>query len=332
MQKAVFFYERDIIVGMSADSSFVDVRRLGVDYSTKSGIFKKMVGQQSPSLSALRDVSFGLSLGAWAVVYGGSGSGKSTLLRVLAGARPATTGTVLVNGKNPQQISHLAVGYISTEEDEDSPDLVSAVLQTFASTHDVKNAPARIAQVVDALQLGTLLFRPAIGLSQTEKLRLNIARAALSDVPLILFDGTADELGVEYVKDIIAKLFTGRTGLIATRFPETAQKLSMPVLLLHQARLAHHGTVEDIATTVSCPRVVDVWLEGVRYDLLRQLRHHPGISEVRLVPTDQYSGQRLRLWLRSSHYLPSIYDLVSQANLIKIEELPPSLADVLEKL
>src|SRR5690606_33998691 len=114
-------------------------------------------------------------------------------------------------------------------------------------------------------------------------------------------------------------LFGGRTVIIATRFPEIAERLELPILLIHDGTLAHVGTCDDIANAVGCRRIVDIWIEGLRYDLLRNLRRHAGVEEVRLLPTDQFDGQRLRVTLKSSRYLPALYDMVSQAPLVRIE-------------
>ncbi|UOR10356.1 ABC transporter ATP-binding protein [Halobacillus amylolyticus] len=48
----------------------------------------------------VKDVNFQLEKGELISVVGPSGSGKTTLLRILAGLEPATSGTVLLNGKD----------------------------------------------------------------------------------------------------------------------------------------------------------------------------------------------------------------------------------------
>jgi ABC-type multidrug transport system ATPase subunit len=281
------------MAGMKDSAAFVDVRRLSVRYEAHTGMLKRLAGKNGAPISALEDISFKLSVGSWVTVFGPPASGKTTLLKTLAGEVAPSSGEVRVNGKDPATADEELRGYICPSS---------------TSSPTVR------------------------GFSTTQRLQAHIESALEKDVPLLLLDDVADELGVEYVKQLLSTVFVGRTGIISTRFAATAQALELPILLLHQSRLAHQGTAEDIAAAASLPRIVDVWLEGVRYDLLRQLRRHPGVTEVRLVPSDQYSGQRLRVWLRSSHYLPSLYDVVSQGTLIKIEELPPSLADLIARL
>jgi ABC-type uncharacterized transport system ATPase subunit len=127
-------------------------------------------------------------------------------------------------------------------------------------------------------------------------------------------------------------LCPGRTVIIATSNAAIAQQLALPVMILHEGKIAHHGTFDDIALNVACPRMLDIWVEGLRYDLLRKIRQHPGVTEVRLLTADQFNGQRLRITLHSSRYLPSLYNLVSATDLVKVEEIPPSLVDILARL
>ena len=243
-----------------------------------------------------------------------------------------TTGTVRVNGQAPHTVRHIAAGYVSCEETEPARETGYQVLTAFARTHNISPIAARVREVSDILKLGERLFTPAQKMSSAGRLRLNLARAALSDTPLILLDDVAEQLGGAPLAEIIPQLFSGRTVLVATRHATTAETLHLPLLLLHKGWLAHHGTIDEIAADLFCPRVVDVWIEGLRYDLLRQLRKHAGVIEARLIPTSSFSGQRLRITLHSARYLPSIYDLVSQTPLVRVEELPSSFYDIIKRL
>ncbi|MDE6676526.1 MAG: ATP-binding cassette domain-containing protein, partial [Clostridia bacterium] len=52
------------------------------------------------TVDALSDVSFELSDGEFAVVLGSSGAGKTTLLNLLGGMDSATSGEIILDGKN----------------------------------------------------------------------------------------------------------------------------------------------------------------------------------------------------------------------------------------
>ncbi|MEX0649969.1 MAG: ATP-binding cassette domain-containing protein [Candidatus Andersenbacteria bacterium] len=312
--------------------SFIEVKNVDVSYPGRASSIQKLLGKSTAGHSALRAVDMKIEQGDHVTLFGPAGSGKTTLLRLLTGTITPDKGLVKVNGISPGSRDSLAAGYISSEESEPAKDTVNEVLYAFGQTHGLSNLPARIGVLVETLEIDHILHRPVAGLSTTERLLINIARAALSDTPLVLLDGVAEELGVENVQHALHQLFSGRTVIVATRFPDIAERLELPILLMHRGTLAHTGTCNDIANAVGCRRTVDVWIEGLRYDLLRNMRRHAGVDEVRLLPTDQFDGQRLRVTLKSSRYLPALYDMVSQAPLVRIEELPASLTDILARL
>lgn len=316
---------------MADQTAFVDVRDAFVDYPLKTSFWKLLAARQETHLG-LSDITLRLPLGAQVTVFGHSGAGKTTLLRLLTGLVLPSRGTVRVNGRRPHEIRHVASGYVSSEESEPASETGQQVLNAFARTHQISQPSARISAISDVLALSTILHRPARQLSTSQRLQLNLARAAISDTPLILLDDVADQLGTAYLNRIMPPLFSGRAVLVTTRHVATAERLKLPLLLLHSGRLAHHGTLDEIAADLSCPRIVDVWIEGLRYDVLRKLRRHTGVTEARLLPSTQFSGQRLRITLHSARYLPSLYDLVSQAPLLQVRELPPSLNDIIERL
>jgi ABC-type sulfate/molybdate transport systems ATPase subunit len=166
--------------------------------------------------------------------------------------------------------------------------------------------------------------------STTQDLHAQLRRAAASAAPLILLDDVADQLGVPELQRLASSLFRNRTVLLTTRHAATAQALNNPLLVLQHGRITHTGTNEAIAKKAAAPRLLDIWLEGMRYDIVRALKNHSGVLETRLFSSPDFNGHRLRLTVRSSHYLPSVYDVVSQLPLIRVEEIPPSLAEVLQ--
>lgn len=317
---------------MAEHPSFIEARGVFVDYSYTAGVLGKLLGKRQMTHSVLRNLNLQLLQGAHVTLFGSEGTGKSTFLRLLAGAISPTSGSLLVNGQSPAAIKDLAAGYISAEETEPAAETVHDILVAFGTTHQINNVPARISELSDVLGLAPFLHIPAGRLSTAQRLRINLARAALSDSPLILLDDVADALGIKVMRDTLATLFAGRTCIISTRFVATAEALDLPILLLHNGTLVHTGTCDEIANSLACPRLLDVWVEGLRYDLLRKLRNHPGVNDVRLLPSSRFAGQKLRITLKSSRYLPSIYDAISQAPLVRVQELPPSLADIVARL
>ena len=60
----------------------------------------KQFGSGEFVVNALADVSFELNNGEFVVILGSSGAGKTTLLNILGGMDKATSGEIVVDGKN----------------------------------------------------------------------------------------------------------------------------------------------------------------------------------------------------------------------------------------
>ena len=60
----------------------------------------KNISKHFAGVKALDDVSFNIVKGSCHCLVGENGAGKSTLIKILTGAHPKTSGTVLYNGKD----------------------------------------------------------------------------------------------------------------------------------------------------------------------------------------------------------------------------------------
>src|SRR6266571_1133059 len=69
-----------------------------------SNVSKEYPTARGP-LAVLSDVSFALAPGEAAAIMGPSGSGKSSLLYIVGALEPPTSGTIVLDGRNPFQLA-----------------------------------------------------------------------------------------------------------------------------------------------------------------------------------------------------------------------------------
>lgn len=185
-----------------------------------------------------RPVVDGLSLtvepGGRVAVLGANSSGKSTVAEILYGLRTPTRGTVTIDGANLRELSLASlrheVSLVGRPEVFDGTVADNVSLQRDdVCADDVREALRRAGLADDIAALPEGMFTPLVSggapLSQTQSVRLSLARAMASRPRLLVVDGSLD--GVE---DSVAEEL-----LRALSHPEAPWTL---VLLTHRPPLA----------------------------------------------------------------------------------------------
>jgi len=83
----------------SENGALVSVRNLRTYYSIRGSFFSRLIGHEAGHVKAVDDISFDLRKGEVLGLVGESGSGKTTLGRTLLGLVPATSGSVVFEGR-----------------------------------------------------------------------------------------------------------------------------------------------------------------------------------------------------------------------------------------
>ncbi len=186
----------------------------------------------SVTVSALRDVSFTLEDGEFAVVLGSSGAGKTTLLNLLGGMDTATGGKIFLDGKEVTALNRKGlteyrrydVGFVFQFYNL-MPNL-TALENVEIATEICKNAldPETVLREVG---LGERLMNFPAQLSGGEQQRVSIARALAKNPKLLLCDEPTGALDYETGKRILKLLY------------ETSKRQKKPVIIVtHNAAIA----------------------------------------------------------------------------------------------
>ncbi|GGK56800.1 thiol reductant ABC exporter subunit CydD [Ornithinimicrobium pekingense] len=160
------------------------------------------------------------------VLTGPSGAGKTTVLELLAGLRVPASGTVVAPP------AHLAAQrpLILPGSVRDNLALAGGSLDVDGSAADAAMVAAldRVglwAALADREGLGTVLGDEGFGLSAGQRTRLALARALLSDAPLLLLDEPTANVAassVPLLHEVIRGLAAGRRVVVVTHDPALA--------------------------------------------------------------------------------------------------------------
>jgi putative ABC transport system ATP-binding protein len=153
-------------------------------------------------LLALDNISFEICESEFVVLLGPSGAGKSTVLNLLGGMDFATSGEIIINGKNiakynDEQLTEYRaenVGFVFQFYNL-IPTLTA--LENVALTKDVVKSALDATEVLTTVGLGDHLNKFPSQLSGGEQQRVSIARAICKNPTMLLCDEPTGALDSE---------------------------------------------------------------------------------------------------------------------------------------
>ena len=221
---------------------------------------------------ALSDVSIEVKPGRFVVLVGPSGCGKSSLLMMMAGLRPQTSGTILINGAPIDVPDPDRVGVVF-QEPSLFPWLTAEENVEFPLTLRGVARKERRIKAEEALQLvGLDGFgkRHPHELSGGMKQRVSIARGLVQDPPVLLMDepfAALDEQTRMTMGDELLRIWaaTGKTIIFVTHSLTEAVYLADEVVVMS----ARPGRIVDrLDVALPRPRTFEM-LSGDAFGSLR---------------------------------------------------------------
>ena len=212
----------------------------------------------------LQDISFFVEQGETLVIMGRSGVGKSVTLKIIMGFLEPDAGRVIVAGRD-----------VTGSREEEFAELHHAVTMVFQSGAlfdslsvaenvafplegrpgmDADKIAARVAELLDMLEVKDLADALPGDLSTGTKRAVAIARALAQDPEAILYDEPTtmvDPLMSAHIGDLILKLKEKfhKTSIVVTHDTHLGRKLADRVVFLHEGRLAFFGTWEEFESS-----------------------------------------------------------------------------------
>ncbi|MBE0540140.1 MAG: ABC transporter ATP-binding protein [Verrucomicrobia bacterium] len=229
--------------------------------------------KQFGTVTAVQSVSLEVQPGEVVGLLGPNGAGKTTTLRMLTGVLSPTAGQVLVRGwdvrAQPLEAKR-CIGFLSGDTQLYQRLTPREVLRYFGRLYGMaeSNLTARIAELVSDLEMNSFADRPCRTLSSGQKQRANIARALLHHPDVLMLDeptAALDVISGQFIHEaILRERAAGRAILFSTHFMGEAERLCDRIYLLHEGRIADHGTLTELLTRSGCENLTDAFLHHAR--------------------------------------------------------------------
>ena len=198
----------------------------------------KIYGTKEVKIIAVDEISFNISKGEFAVIVGPSGAGKTTVLNILGGMDTASSGRVIVDGKDiaqysPRQLTAYRrddIGFVFQFYNL-IPNLTA--LENVELALQICKNPMDAQEVMEDVGLGERLDNFPAQLSGGEQQRVSIARALAKNPKLLLCDEPTGALDYNTGKAILKLL------------QDTCREKGMTVILI-----THNSAIAPMADRV----------------------------------------------------------------------------------
>lgn len=200
--------------------------------------------------SVLNGITLRVRKGEWLAIMGRSGAGKSTLVYQMSLLDNPTSGTVVINGEDTNELSDEQkirmrlnkFGFVF-QEYALMPELTAlenVVVPLLMKGDALRNAEEKAAKALTSVGLGERLGNLPSQLSGGEQQRVSIARAIAGE-PSILFadEPTAnlDRLSSKTVLEIFAHLHERNQTIVMVTHEEEYGRLAERVVVLDDGRI-----------------------------------------------------------------------------------------------
>ncbi len=213
------------------------------------------------SKEALKNINIEIDQGTITGLIGHTGSGKSTLLQLLNGLATATSGRVLLDGKdiweNPKEIGKVRfrVGLVMQYpeyqlfEETVEKDIAFGPKNMGLSDEEIRE---RVLEAIDFVGLSPdILSENPFDLSGGQKRRVAIAGVIAMRPEVLVLDEPAaglDPLGRDMILDGVFKYRekTGATVIIVSHSMEDMARLCDKLIVLKDGEVVLHGTRDEV--------------------------------------------------------------------------------------
>ncbi|WOI56275.1 ABC transporter ATP-binding protein [Palleronia sp. LCG004] len=213
------------------------------------------VSKRFGTVGAVEDVSLDIRGGELFCLLGGSGSGKSTLLRMLAGFERPSAGRIEIDGRDMADVpphardtnmmfqSYALFPHMSVERN-----VAYGLNRAGLPRSEVK---ARVAEMLDLVQLSHLGHRKPDQLSGGQRQRVALARALARRPKLLLLDEPLGALDRKLREETQLELVRireslGITFVVVTHDQEEAMTLGDRLGVMRDGRIVQVGTPHEI--------------------------------------------------------------------------------------
>ncbi len=218
-------------------------------------------------LRAVDAISFAVASGESFGLLGPNGAGKSTTMRMIGGTTLRTSGTLLVNGLDPEVHGPEVRANLGVVPQQDNLDTELRARDNLIMYGRYFGLPysylrPRADELLEFAQLTEKADEKVDNLSGGMKRRLTIARALVNEPRILLLDEPTTGLDPQARHILWDRLFRlkeqGVTLIVTTHFMDEAEQLCDRLIVMDNGRIVAEGSPAELIRQYSTREVLEV--------------------------------------------------------------------------
>lgn len=207
------------------------------------------------SVEAVRGVSFSAPDGRITGLLGPNGAGKSTTLRIISTVLQPGAGSVKVDGVDVAADGNgarMKLGVLPHQSGLYPRLTARENIRYYGELNGISGAALdrRIAELVDMLEIGEFVDRPAMGFSQGQRIKVALARAMVHGPRNLVLDEPSNGLDVmatRALRALIRKLKeAGHCVLFSSHVMQEVAALCDDIVIIAHGRIVAQGTPDEL--------------------------------------------------------------------------------------
>jgi len=198
---------------------------------------------------------------------GPNGAGKSTTMKMLTGFIPQTSGSATVAGFDVTTQSlavRSRIGYLPENNPLYLDMYVKESLGFIAGIHGIKNADARIAEVIEQTGLSPEQHKKIGQLSRGYRQRVGLAQAILHDPEVLVLDEPTSGLDPNQligIRQLIRDLGKTKTIILSTHIMQEVEAVCNQVIIINKGKIVADDTLEGLRNKHSKKTLEEIFIQ-----------------------------------------------------------------------
>lgn len=237
-------------------------------------------------VQAVKDLTFQIRKGEVFGFLGPNGAGKTTTMRIITCFIPATSGTVIIDGRNTQEHSleiRKKIGYLPENAPLYNDMIVNEYLTFVGKLHGLtgKSLTSAIDRMYQVCGLTTMTKREIGKLSKGFRQRVGLAQAMIHNPDLLIFDepmAGLDPNQIVEIRELIKKIGKEKTVVYCSHILSEVSATCTRILIINEGTAVATGTADELTSKSSRGNQYRLKIKGDKETIRNRFAEMPVVS------------------------------------------------------